>query len=212
MGERILSTPIELNEIIRVKVGDVLYVNGIIVTARDAAHKRIIRYCKEGKRLPLNLKGLVIMHAGPIVVHKEGQWVIKSIGPTSSYRMEPYMADVIKITGIRMIIGKGVMGRSTMEACRKYGAIYAIYPGGTAALATKCIVRVIDVKWLDLGIPEALWILEVRMFGPLFVAIDAKGNNFFERRLKRVENNLLTLQKELELIPDTCSISEIIEC
>jgi fumarate hydratase subunit beta len=180
-----LRTPISEEDVRKLRVGDILYVTGVIYTARDAAHRRIIDYLKEGKPLPFDLRGGVIYHCGPVVAKRDGQWVVIAGGPTTSARMELYEYEVIEKLGVRVVIGKGGMGRRTAEACAKYGAVYATYTGGAAVLAAQSIKRVVDVHWLDLGVPEAVWVLEVEDFGPLVVAIDSTGRNLIEEVLER---------------------------
>jgi len=172
-----LKTPISKGEIRKLRVGDVVYVTGIIVTARDAAHKRMVEYLNQGSEIPVDLRNGVIYHCGPVVEKKNGEWEVVSAGPTTSTRMELYEAEIIEKLGVRMVIGKGGMGPRTAEACRKYGAVYATFTGGAGALAAKAIKRVVKVEWLDLGIPEALWVFEVESFGPLLVAIDSTGRD-----------------------------------
>ena len=185
MVEYRLRTPISEEDVRKLRVGDILYVTGVIYTARDAAHRRIIDYLKEGKPLPFDLRGGVVYHCGPVVTKRDGQWVVIAGGPTTSARMELYEYEVIEKLGVRIVIGKGGMGRRTAEACAKYGAVYATYTGGAAVLAAQSIKRVVDVHWLDLGIPEAVWVLEVEDFGPLVVAIDSTGRNLIEEVLER---------------------------
>jgi fumarate hydratase subunit beta len=185
MVEYRLRTPISEEDVRKLRVGDILYVTGVIHTARDAAHRRIIDYLKEGKPLPFDLRGGVVYHCGPVVAKRDGQWVVIAGGPTTSARMELYEYEVIEKLGVRVVIGKGGMGRRTAEACAKYGAVYATYTGGAAVLAAQSIKRVVDVHWLDLGIPEAVWVLEVEDFGPLVVAIDSTGRNLIEEVLER---------------------------
>ncbi|MEM0380118.1 MAG: FumA C-terminus/TtdB family hydratase beta subunit [Desulfurococcaceae archaeon] len=175
-----IQTPVNEEDIRKLKAGDILYVTGLIVTARDAAHRRIIEYLKSGKPLPVDLKGGVIYHCGPVVKKTNSKWEVVAAGPTTSTRMELYEAEVIEKTSVRIIIGKGGMGSKTAEACRKYGAVYTTFTGGAGALAANAIEEVVTVEWLDLGIPEALWVLKVRDFGPLLVAIDSHGRNLIQ--------------------------------
>lgn len=170
-----LRTPISEEDIRKLNVGDIIYITGTIVTARDAAHRRILTYLKEGKPLPIDLRGGVIYHCGPVVRKIDDKWEALAAGPTTSARMELYEAEVIKNLGVRVIIGKGGMGPKTAQACKEHGAVYVTFTGGAAVLAAKAIKRVVGVEWLDLGIPEALWIFEVENFGPLLVTIDSKG-------------------------------------
>jgi fumarate hydratase subunit beta len=179
-----LRVPLSEEDVRKLRVGDIVYLTGVIYTARDAAHRRIIEYLREGKPLPFDLRGGVIYHCGPVVAKKDGQWVVVAGGPTTSARMELYEYEVIEKLNVRVVIGKGGMGKRTAEACTKYGAVYATYTGGAGVLAAQSIKRVIDVHWLDLGIPEAVWVFEVEDFGPLVVAIDSTGRNLIEEVLE----------------------------
>ncbi len=180
-----LRTPISENDLKDIEIGDRVYITGTIVTARDAAHRRFL---VERQPLPIDLKGLVLFHAGPVVNRSGDKWILVSIGPTTSSRMEPYEADFIEKTGVRVVIGKGFMGRRTAEACRKFKCIVTLFPGGCAALASEMVKDVVDVYWLDLGIPEAIWILQVEAFGPLIVTIDSNGNNVYDERARDIQH------------------------
>lgn len=185
-----LRTPISEQEIRGLRVGDLVFVDGLVVTLRDAGHRRAIEYLRSGRRLPIDLAGLVLYHMGPVVRMDEGGWEIVAAGPTTSARLEVYEPELIEKAGIRLIVGKGGMGAKTAEACKGFGAAYAIYPGGAGALATEAIEAVEMVEWLDLGIPEAMWVLRVRNFGPLMIVIDSTGRNFYEERRRIVEENM----------------------
>jgi len=174
-----LETPMASDEVRSLRVGDVVYISGTLVTARDRAHKRMMDYIECGKPLPVDMHGIPIYHCGPIVRRTNRRWIVISAGPTTSMRMEPYEGYVIRRLGIPMIIGKGGMGEETVRAMEEFGAVYGAFTGGAGALAATLIERVAGVEWLDLGMPEALWILEVKDFGPLVVAIDSHGNNLF---------------------------------
>jgi fumarate hydratase subunit beta len=180
VAEYRLRTPLSESDVRRLRVGDIVYLTGVIYTARDAAHRRIVEYLKENKPLPFDLRGGVIYHCGPVVAKRGDQWIVLAGGPTTSTRMELYEYEAIEKLGVRMVIGKGGMGKRTAEACARYGAVYATYTGGAGVLAAQSIKRVLDVYWLDLGIPEAVWVFEVEDFGPLVVAIDSTGRNLIE--------------------------------
>ncbi|MEM2110392.1 MAG: FumA C-terminus/TtdB family hydratase beta subunit [Candidatus Bathyarchaeia archaeon] len=180
MNKSELKTPISEEDVRKLKVGDVVYVTGTIITARDAAHKRILQYLKEGKTLPVNFDGLPLFHCGPLVKKIGDEWIVLAAGPTTSMRMESFEDEIIKKLGIRLIIGKGGMGQRTQRAMREFGAAYGVFTGGAAVLAAKQIKKVKLVEWLDLGMPEALWMFEAEGFGPLIIAMDAEGNNLFE--------------------------------
>lgn len=192
-----LETPISEEEIRKLKVNDVLYVTGTMVTARDAAHKRALEYFKEKKALPIKLEGLAVFHCGPIVKKEDDKWIVVAAGPTTSTRMGQFEGEFIKNFNVRVIIGKGGMGKRTTDAMKTYGAVYGAFTGGAAVLAAKAIKHVKALEWSDLGMPEALWIFEVEEFGPLTVAIDSHGNNLFEEVKKKVEEKRTTVYEKL---------------
>ncbi len=194
-----LQTPISDEEIRKLKVNDVLYVTGVMVTARDAAHKRALDYFKQGKALPISLEGLAVFHCGPIVRKEDDTWTVVAAGPTTSTRMDQFEDEFIRDFEVRVVIGKGGMGKRTTDAMKKYGAVYGAFTGGAAVLAAKAVKRVKALEWSDLGMPEALWIFEVEEFGPLTVAIDSHGNNLFEDVKKEVEKNTAKIYEKLGL-------------
>ena len=185
-----LSTPIARADIATLRIGDIVYLSGTLVTARDEAHHR---YLRESVALPLDLAGGALYHAGPIMrpatlphgnsgagKTSETAWEIVSAGPTTSMRMEKAEAEFIASSGIKLIVGKGGMGQETAVACKKHGAVHTVFPGGCGVLAAGRVEAVEGVEWFDLGMAEAVWILRVREFGPLIVSIDTEGNNLFE--------------------------------
>ncbi len=174
MDRTVVQLPTTSGVLSGLRVGDSFYVSGVVVTMRDAAHER---YLRGGVPLPVDLRGLAVFHAGPVMVKSGSRWVCLSIGPTTSRRMEYYESELIERTGVKIIVGKGGMGSRTAEACRRHGAIYAVFPGGCGALGASAVEEVLGVEWLDLGIPEAIWVLKVRELGPLVVAIDTEGRN-----------------------------------
>lgn len=177
----ILKTPIRDEDLESLNVGDIVYLTGILVTCRDVAHRRLIEL---KRKLPVDLKGLAIIHAGPIVREKkDGGFEMISIGPTTSMRMEKFEKDFIKETGVKLIVGKGGMGPETVEGCRTGKAVHAVFPGGCAVLAATEVEEIEDAQWRDLGMPETLWVSRVKEFGPLIISIDTKGNNLFDQRL-----------------------------
>jgi fumarate hydratase subunit beta len=194
-----LSTPISEETVRKLHVNDTVYLSGTIVTARDAAHRRALRFHNEGKQLPIDLDGLAIFHCGPLMKQENENWRVVAAGPTTSSRMEPFEDDFIKHFKIRMIIGKGGMGKKTVDAMKKYGAVYGAFTGGAAVLAAKAIKRVKGVEWSNLGMPEAMWTLEVEDFGPLTVAIDTHGNNLFEIIQTKVDKTKQQIYKKLAI-------------
>jgi len=191
-------TPISEEDVRKLKVNDVLYVSGTIVTARDEAHKKALELHREGKKLPLNLEGLAVFHCGPIVKKEGDKWIAVAAGPTTSTRMDQFEDEFISAFKVRVVIGKGGMGKRTTDAMQKYGAVYGAFTGGAGVLAAKAIKSVKAVEWLqELGMPEALWVFEVEEFGPLTVAIDSHGKNLFEDVKKKAEEQRLKIYEKL---------------
>jgi fumarate hydratase subunit beta len=199
MGIYMLSTPISEETVRKLGVNDTVYLSGTVVTLRDAAHRRALDLHKEGKQLPINLEGLAVFHCGPLVKKEDGEWRVVAAGPTTSARMDLFEDEFIKNFMVRIVVGKGGMGKKTVYAMKKYGAVYGVFTGGAGVLAAKAIKQVKGVEWSDLGMPEAMWILEVEDFGPLTVAIDAHGNNLFETIQNKVDEEKLKIYKKLEV-------------
>lgn len=183
--KKILTTPIKDEDLKDIKIGDIIYLNGYLITCRDVAHRRLI----EGKRaLPVDLKGKAIFHAGPIVRKKDdGSYEMVSIGPTTSMRMEKFEKEFVEQTGVKLIVGKGGMGKNTEQVCKEQKALHVVFPAGCAVLAATQVEEIEDAQWLDLGMPETLWVSRVKEFGPLIVSIDTEGRNLFEEN--KVEFN-----------------------
>jgi tartrate/fumarate subfamily iron-sulfur-dependent hydro-lyase beta chain len=199
VAEYRLKTPLSDEDVEKLRVGDIVYVTGIMVTARDEAHKKVLETLEAGGRLPIDLRGLVLYHCGPVARKRpDGTWEIVAAGPTTSMRMESVEAEFIEKTGVKMVVGKGGMGQRTAEAMKKHKAVYAVFTGGAGALAANAIKRVVDVYWLDeLGIPEALWVFEVEDFGPLVVTIDTTGRNYYAERMEEVKRNAQKIVEDL---------------
>lgn len=182
-----LKTPISEADIRKVKVGDILYVSGTAVTARDEAHIRAIEYFEQGKKLPVEFKEGVVYHCGPLMRKKDEGWEVLAAGPTTSMRMDSLEATFIEKLRPSVIIGKGGMGKKTADAAKKFGVVYCDFTGGAAVLAAKAVEKVQGVEWLDLGMPEALWILKINEFGPLVVTIDSTGKNLHDDLTREIE-------------------------
>ncbi len=191
--ERVLETPISKEEVRDLTVGDVVYVSGTMFTARDEAHRVLLE-----RGAPLPLEGLALFHCGPVVQKVDGGWRVVAAGPTTSARMEMFEADFLKRFKPRLIIGKGGMGKRTLAALGEVGAVYTHFTGGAGALAARAIVRVREVHFLvELGIPEAVWVLEVERFGPLVVTMDAHGRSLYEELERTVSANLARIKERL---------------
>ncbi|HKL25349.1 MAG TPA: L(+)-tartrate dehydratase subunit beta [Desulfuromonadales bacterium] len=190
----ILKTPIRDEDVEQLTVGDIIYLDGSLITCRDMGHRRLIDL---GIMLPVALNGMAILHAGPIVAKEGDSWKMVSIGPTTSMRMEVHEKEFIKQTGVKLIIGKGGMGPETVEGCAKHKAVHAVFPGGCAVLAATGVEEIEKVEWLDLGMPEALWVSRVKNFGPLIISIDTKGNNLFEANKKTFNQKKASVVEEI---------------
>ena len=202
--KKILKTPITSEDLKDIKIGDVIYLNGHIVTCRDVAHRRLIEY---GRELPVDLNGGAIFHAGPIVRKVEGQadkYEMVSVGPTTSMRMEKFEKEFIEKTGVKLIVGKGGMGSNTEAGCRENKAIHCVFPAGCAVIAAETVEEIEEAHWMDLGMPETLWVCRVKEFGPLIVSIDSEGNNLFEQNKitynERKEEALKDLYSKVKFI------------
>lgn len=197
-----LTTPIKDEDLEGLKVGDIVYLTGRLITCRDVAHRRLI---EQKRKLPVDLKGGAIFHAGPIVREKEGGGhEMVSIGPTTSMRMEKFEKEFIRETGVKLVIGKGGMGPETTLGCVENKAIHAVFPGGCAVLAATKVEEIEGAEWQDLGMPETLWINKVKDFGPLIISIDTHGNNLFaqnKERLNKMKKPILDrIKKEVGFI------------
>jgi fumarate hydratase class I len=172
-----IDYPFTIEKIRGLKLGEQVSLNGKIVTGRDRVHK----FLAEGGKCPAELKNGALFHCGPAVIRRDSTWVITAAGPTTSMREEPYMPGIIEQCRLRVIIGKGGMGRGTQKACAEFGCVYLQAVGGAAQVLNESIERVTAVHFKkEFGIAEAIWELEVRNF-PAIVAIDAQGKSLHER-------------------------------
>lgn len=178
MKELKLKTPLKEKEVRDLKIGDVVYISGYICTSRDMGHLKMREVIEGGEKLPVDLTGGVIFHAGPVVKKKDSGYELRVIGPTTSIRMEPH-SDFIGGLGVKAIIGKGGMEEGTSEALKKYGMVYLQAPPGCAVVLGEKVEQIENVFWLELGVPEALWVLKVENFGPLVVGMDSEGNSIY---------------------------------
>ncbi len=169
-----LEAPITGEQIRQLKVGDVVLISGRVFTGRDAVHAHLMKH-----EPPVDLRGGVLYHCGPVVVKDGDGWRITAAGPTTSIREEPYQAEILKRYGVRIVIGKGGMGAKTLAGLQESGAVYLNAIGGAAQFYARCIERVDGVSLLEFGTPEAMWHLQVRDF-PAIVTMDAHGNSLHE--------------------------------
>src|SRR5512135_3087715 len=186
---RTLNMPLDDETIRSFKVGDPLLLSGIMITGREAAHKWMVDNFIKKSREPAGddlevyaaikplLNGSVIYHCGPVVAGLDTkQYKFVAAGPTTSIREEPYQGMVMKHFNVKGVIGKGGMGPKTLAACQDVPGVYLHAIGGAASLIAQSVVRVLGVYKLDFGVPEAMWVIEVKDF-PAVVTMDAHGQS-----------------------------------
>lgn len=192
--DRVLTTPISEKDARALRAGDVIYVSGTMFTARDEAHKMMLE-----RGSPLPVEGLALFHCGPVAQKVGEGWQILAAGPTTSARMELFEADFLRKFKTRVIVGKGGMGDKTLAALGEVGAVYTHFTGGAGALAAKAVKRVAAVHWLEeLGMPEAIWVLEVERFGPLVVAMDSHGRSLYKELAVTVDKNMEAIRARIK--------------
>jgi tartrate/fumarate subfamily iron-sulfur-dependent hydro-lyase beta chain len=205
---RAVTLPIDDETIRSLKVGDSLALSGVMMTGRDAVHKWMIETFIKKTRQPQGddlkvydnirpiLKGGLIYHCGPVVAGldtKEYRFV--AAGPTTSIREEPYQGDVMRHFDLKGVIGKGGMGPKTLAACQEVPGVYLHAIGGAASLIAQSVTRVLGVYKLEFGVPEAMWVIQVKDF-PAVVTMDAHGNSLHadvEKKSKVVLDELLAM-------------------
>jgi fumarate hydratase class I len=186
---RSITTPISDDVIRELKVGEPVALSGIMVTGRDAAHKWMIetfvkktREPKEGdlqvyEELKRMLNGSILYHCGPVVSGLDTkQYKFVAAGPTTSIREEPYQADVMKHFNVKGVIGKGGMGAKTLKGCQEVPFVYFHAIGGAASFIAQSVQKVLGVYKMEFGVPEAMWVIEVKDF-PVVVTMDAHGGS-----------------------------------
>jgi fumarate hydratase class I len=170
-----INLPVSEADIRKLKMGDEVSLNGIMLTGRDSAHTWLLNDKPEEVRELL--KGSVIYHCGPVVKKVGDEWHFVAAGPTTSIREEPYQGPVIKEYGIRGVMGKGGMGEKTLKALGENGGVYLHAVGGAATLQALAVKKVHGVlKLEEFGVPEAMWIIEVEDFQAV-VTMDSHGNS-----------------------------------
>ena len=170
-----INLPVSEADIRKLKMGDEVSLNGIMLTGRDSAHTWLLN--EKPKEVRKLLKGSVIYHCGPVVKKENDEWQFVAAGPTTSIREEPYQGPVIKEYGIRGVMGKGGMGEKTLQALGENGSVYFHAVGGGATLQAQAVKKVHGViKLEEFGVPEALWIIEVEDFQAV-VTMDSHGKS-----------------------------------
>jgi len=184
-----LQIPLDDKDIRDLHLGDSVSLSGVLITARDVVHKWMIETFIRQTREPQGddqqvydiiqpvLNGGAIYHCGPVVAGLDTtEYRFVAAGPTTSIREEPYQAEVMHHFNLKAVIGKGGMGETTLAACREVPGVYLHAIGGAASLIAQSVRSVQAVYKLDFGVPEAIWVIEVRDF-PAVVTMDAHGNS-----------------------------------
>ena len=184
-----ITTPVSDEAIRDLKVGDTVAISGMMVTGRDAAHKWMIDTFIKKTRQPQGddlqvyeelkklLNGSIIYHCGPVVTGLDTKdYKFIAAGPTTSIREEPYQADVMKHFNVKGVIGKGGMGAKTLKGCQETPSVYFHAIGGAASFLAQTVTKVHGVFKMDFGVPEAMWVIEVKEF-PVVVTMDSHGGS-----------------------------------
>jgi fumarate hydratase subunit beta len=184
-----ITIPLDDETIRSLKVGDSVAISGVMLTGRDAVHKWMIDTFIKKTRQPQGddlevyrairplLGGGIIYHCGPVVAGLETQeYRFVAAGPTTSTREEPYQGDVMRHFNVKGVIGKGGMGPKTLSACQEVPGVYLHAIGGAASLIAQSVTWVLGVYKLDFGVPEAIWVIEVKNF-PAVVTMDSHGGS-----------------------------------
>ncbi|MBW2056904.1 MAG: Fe-S-containing hydro-lyase [Deltaproteobacteria bacterium] len=177
-----LTPPLEDRDLENLRIGDSILLSGVLYTARDAAHKRMIDLLDRGEGLPFDIRGQVIYYVGPSPA-RPGR-VVGAAGPTTSYRMDDYSPRLME-RGLKGMIGKGIRSKEVIEAMVRYHCVYMAAVGGAGALLSKCIKKAEVIAYEDLG-PEAVRRLEVEDF-PVILVNDIRGNDLYQEGMKRYE-------------------------
>jgi|Deesub1362B_J571_1020462.scaffolds.fasta_scaffold00333_30 fumarate hydratase subunit beta len=185
-----IQTPVSFEDVSSLEIGDIVYITGRVYTMRDMGHERALKMLKNKEKLPFDLKNGILWHCGPIIRQKDDKWEVVVAGSTSSSRFTQLTAELVKLTGLRCVVGKGNMGAEMVNAGKRYGAVYLISTGGAASLYANSVEEVEEVHWLDLGMPEAIWVMRVNELGPLIVGIDTQGNSLTNKTMAEVTTKL----------------------
>jgi tartrate/fumarate subfamily iron-sulfur-dependent hydro-lyase beta chain len=189
---REIKIPISDEDIRSLKVGDPVALSGVMITGRDAVHKWMIEtFVKKTRPMQEDdeqvysalkpiLNGGIIYHCGPVVSGLDTkQYKFVAAGPTTSIREEPYQSDVMKHFNLKGVIGKGGMGPKTLQGCQDVPAVYFHAIGGAATYIAGSVTRVLGVHKLSFGVPEAIWVIEVKDL-PVVVTMDSHGQSLHE--------------------------------
>jgi tartrate/fumarate subfamily iron-sulfur-dependent hydro-lyase beta chain len=182
-------TPLSEGDVKKLRIGDIVYLDGLLFTSRERA---LIRALDERKGLPV-MDTNVMIQTGPLMRRKGDGWDVVGLGVTEGKRFEPWTPAAIENFGLRAVACKGSLSRGTSEVMKKNKCVQ--FTATTVAAPVQfafaqCVKEINDVHWLDLGTSDAVWVLEVEKLGPLIVNIDTDGNNLYDERKKEIDKNV----------------------
>jgi tartrate/fumarate subfamily iron-sulfur-dependent hydro-lyase beta chain len=176
-----INLPLTKEDILSLHTGDIVLINGQIVTGRDKLHKFLFNKKPSKKQIPFNLEGTILYHCGPIIKKTAKGFELIAGGPTTSMRIEMYEHRIISEYGLRGVMGKGGMGKQTLNALKENGCVYLHTIGGAAVYLADRVKKVVDVwKLKEFGMTEAMWVFDVKEF-PAIVTMDAHGRSLHEK-------------------------------
>ncbi|NLB69270.1 MAG: hypothetical protein GX804_06255 [Lentisphaerae bacterium] len=192
-----LHYPFYEKDVRTLSAGDIIDISGLVYTGRDRLHKHLA----ETGVSPVDLQNGAVFHCGPVVLRNgDGSWRIVAAGPTTSIREEPYMASIVETQGVRIVIGKGGLGKKSLEAFARFGCVYVQAVGGAAAVIANSVKKVENVFFLEeFGATEAMWVLEVEKL-PGIVAMDSHGRSLYNE-IAETSKEALARQGARQAVP-----------
>lgn len=190
-----LEIPFSEDSLRSLGVGDIVMLTGVLWTSGSRFHVRVV---EEGILPPIDTKKYhVMLHGEPIVVKQDGEWKLRAGSITASSRFEKWEPEAIRRLHLRAIVGKGRVGKRTLAAMKESGCIHLIRSGLFPGPYVTMMEGIREVHWLDLGLPEALWVIQVRNFGPLIVEADLRGESLYEKVGERIDEKIPSIYKSL---------------
>ena len=193
-----LTLPVTENDIRNLKCGDIVYLTGDVFTLRDRGHRKALDMMANNEEMPIDFSKYALWHCGPIMNQdKNGKWILSVAGSTTSSRFSHMCESFMSKLGLRIIVGKGIMYQQVVDVMQKTGAMMLNTTGGCAALYAEQVEEVIGVHWLEIGMPEAMWMFRVKDMGPLIVSIDSHGESFIKNTKEACEERFKELYKQI---------------
>jgi fumarate hydratase subunit beta len=193
------ETPLTEEQVRMLKLGDLVYFDGeIVLMAGVPTFERILKFSEQGEKPPVTLENSVVFHGVNFNREVDGKYEMLYFGPTTSTRFEPYTPSFIRKFKVRALVGKGGLGKQSLEAMKEVGCVYLSVVGGGVPLLSLAIREVTSVNWTDLIPHYRLITVKVEKFGPAIVAMDSHGNSIYEQTKKRAEEKLPDILKKLQ--------------